>query len=73
MVRNGRLHVELEGVPVWSEELPDKADKQAIRRLTETACEYARMHGASDGQQRAIGKALQQSGFYIRGPRKKGR
>lgn len=70
MIRGGRLRIELEGTPVGDWKLPDKSDKAAIKRVRDVACAYAREHGATRGQTNAIGKALQQAGFYVRGPKK---
>ncbi len=70
MVRNGHFHIELEDTPIWFSELPtDKSNKRAIRRVRDEAYDYARKHGATDGQINAIGKALQQAGYYLLGRR----
>lgn len=72
MIKDGRLRVELEDAPIKDWKLPDKSDKSSIKRLRNAAFEYAREHGATQGQINAIGKALQQAGYYVWGPRKSG-
>lgn len=69
MVRDERFVVELEGSLTKEWRLPAKTDTPAIKRLRDAASVYAREHGATQGQINAIGKALQQAGYYVRGPR----
>ena len=48
-------------------DLPDRSDREAIRRLREEAVAFALDHGASNpGQANAVRKALTNGGYYIR-------
>jgi hypothetical protein len=45
--------------------LPSKDDKAGIRRVRDSAVEFARQHRATIGQQNAVKKALTEAGYYV--------
>jgi len=51
-------------------DLPSKSDRDAIREVRDKALEFAERHGASNGQLKAIMKALTENGYYLIGPRR---
>ena len=52
-------------------ELPEPADREAIRGIRDEAFAFAWDHGASEGQVGAVGKALTDNKYYVRGTRVK--
>jgi len=51
-------------------DLPVKSNKEEIRRILEEALDFGEKHGATDGQLKAIRKALTESGYHLVGPRR---
>ena len=45
--------------------LPERSDKEAIRRVRDAAVSFARAHDATDGQIAAVKKALAGAGYYV--------
>ena len=65
-VSNGQLIVEFEGGARQQWSLPDRDDKEGIRRVRDTAVRWAQGQGASDpGQTNAVRKALTNAGYYV--------
>ena len=50
--------------------LPDRADKETIRRVRDLAVAFARDHGATLGQINAVKKALTDEGYYVTNPKR---
>jgi hypothetical protein len=50
--------------------LPSKNDKEGIRVVVNEALAFGEHHGASEGQLKAIRKALTDNGYYLIGPRR---
>lgn len=66
-VDGGRLLVQFADGEKCSWDLPDPADKAAIRRIRGEAVAFARAQGASDpGQTNAVMKALTNARYYLR-------
>ena len=71
-VEKGHLVVEFpEDNLKESWELPEPADKEGIKGIRGEAFTFARGHGARRGQVAAVGKALTDNGYHVRGPRVK--
>jgi hypothetical protein len=51
-------------------DLPPKNDKDGIRKMLGEALAYGEENGATEGQLKAIRKALTDNGYYLIGPRK---
>jgi negative regulator of replication initiation len=65
-VSDGQLIVEFEDGARQQWSLPDKDDKEGIRRVRDTAVRWALEQGASDpGQKNAVRKALTNAGYYV--------
>lgn len=64
-VRDQSLVVDFHGGPRRTFALPDRADKQALRRVRDTAVAFARESGASYGQEMAVKKALTEAGYHL--------
>ena len=47
-------------------ELPDRSDKQGIREVRNLAVDFAHHHGATEGQENAVKKALTDNGYYLK-------
>jgi hypothetical protein len=54
-------------IQTW--DLPSKNDIDAIREVLNEALTFGEQHGASEGQLKAIRKALTDNGYYLIGPR----
>jgi hypothetical protein len=64
--KGGELMVEFAGEKVRTWSLPQsQSDKAKIRAVRDDAWAYARSVGASDGQLRAIQKALSDAGYHL--------
>ena len=65
-VERGRLLVQfVDGEKSWWD-LPDRGDKEAIRRIRDDAVDFALTQGASDpGQTNAVKKALTDAGYHL--------
>ena len=50
--------------------LPDRSDKEAIRRIRDMAVVFARDHGGTLGQINAVKKALTEEGYDVTKPRR---
>ena len=48
-------------------ELPEPSDREAIRQIRKEAFAFVRSHGATTGQVNAVGKALSDNGYRVRG------
>lgn len=65
-VQQNQLVVEFENGAQRSWTLPDRTNKQEIRRVREEAVNYALDQGASDpGQTNAVRKALTDNGYHL--------
>jgi len=65
-VRDGQLIIQFEDGTRQQWSLPDKDDKEGIRRLRDAAVDWALEHGASDpGQTNAVRKTLTDAGYYV--------
>lgn len=65
-VEGGHLVVEFVDGPRNQWKLPDQSNKAAIRKVRETAVEFALTNGASDpGQTNAVRKALTDAGYHL--------
>jgi hypothetical protein len=60
------LRIEFASGDVQKWDLPSKGDHPAIKTLTTAAIEWAKDHGAVDGQQAAVRKALNDKNYYTR-------
>jgi hypothetical protein len=69
-VQGKTLQVQFEGDDEESWELAAKGDKTALRVVRDKAWAFARARGASEGQLRAIQKALSDAGYYLGMPRR---
>lgn len=69
-VQGKTLLVQFEGDDEESWDLAAKGDKTSLRAVRDKAWAYARERGASEGQLRAIQKALSDAGYYLGTPRK---
>jgi hypothetical protein len=70
-VTGGKLAVEFPEIRKSQEwELPVKSNKEGIRRVLEEALYFGEKHGATDGQLKAIRKALTENGYHLVGPRR---
>ena len=49
--------------------LPDRSNKEAIRRVRDTAVAFASKHGAAEGQIAAVKKALTEAKYYLTKPK----
>lgn len=66
-VEGGELTVEFENDASKNWALPDRSDKQAIKRVRDAAVAWAKEQGATDpGQTNAVKKALTAAGYYLR-------
>jgi hypothetical protein len=45
--------------------LPNRENKAAIREIREAAMQFAKDHGATEGQQNAVRKALTNAGYHL--------
>jgi hypothetical protein len=64
-VNDDTLHVSFAGGANHSWPLPRREDKAAIRSVRDQAVEFARMNGATFGQENAVKKALTEAGFHL--------
>ena len=64
-VQNGSLVVEFAGGPRRTFPLSSREDKVALRRRRDEAVEFARVSGASYGQEMAVKKALTEAGYHL--------
>jgi len=70
-VNDNMLKLFFEGGDPQSWTLPlDKRDTERIREALYKALDFAAMQGASEGQLKAIRKALTEQGYYLVGPRR---
>ncbi len=72
-VLNNKLEVSYpeDGIlQTWN--LPSKSDREAIREVLNEALAFGESNGASEGQLKAIRKALTENGYYLVGPRRSG-
>jgi hypothetical protein len=63
-VEHGRLIVEYEYGPRREWKLPEKSNRSEIRRVLREAKEFGTENNATDGQLKAIQKALTDNGYY---------
>jgi hypothetical protein len=67
-VADGRLSVGFESGARQAWDLPaEQADKAGIRQVRDAALAFALQNGASQGQRRAVMKALSDAGYFIAG------
>ena len=69
-VLDGHLLIKFSDTEVERWKLPDRSDKEAIRRVRDKAVAFARDHGATLGQINAVKKALPDAGYYLTKPRR---
>jgi hypothetical protein len=59
------FHVKFDHGPENRWQLPDVSDKPGIRKVRDMAVAFAKEHGASYGQERAVMKALTNAGYWL--------
>jgi hypothetical protein len=64
-VRGKKLFVSFANGASDSWLLPDTSDKNAIRTVRDNAVEFAKLNGASYGQEQAVKKALTDAGYWL--------
>jgi hypothetical protein len=65
-IAKGVLHVNVEGAPAQTWQLPAQDDTAGIREVQKAAVAFARDNGATVGQQNAVRKAFSKAGYYLR-------
>jgi len=66
--KNGYYIVSASNGKIFKELLPDKGDKDEIRRLTENVRNFTKINGGTVGQINASSKKLTEAGYHIYGP-----
>lgn len=64
-VKNGQLVVSFESGAERRWDLPDRSQKERIRKIRSEALDFARQSGATQGQGYAVLKALTEAGYHI--------
>lgn len=64
-VQNGTLVVAFTDGARKTFALPGRDDKLAIRRVRDEAVQFAKLNGASYGQEMAVKKALTEAGYHL--------
>ena len=70
-VEDGHLLVKFAGGQMERWKLPDRSDKEAIRRTRDSAVAFARDQEATLGQINAVKKALTEDGYHLTKPRRR--
>ena len=65
VVQGKALHVSFHNGESFSWELPDPSEKSRIRVIRQNAVNFARLNGASFGQEQAVKKALTDAGYWL--------
>lgn len=66
--KNGYYIVGASNGNIFEELLPDKSNKEEIRRLTENVRNFTKINGGTIGQINASSKKLTEAGYHIYGP-----
>ncbi|NIR49357.1 hypothetical protein GWO43_12730 [candidate division KSB1 bacterium] len=64
-VEHGELSIVFSNGPSKRWPLPLKDDKKELRIVRDTAVAFAEEHGATDGQLKALLKAINSAGYYL--------
>lgn len=67
----GYLNVRIEDAGERRWQLPSADDTVALRRVTHEALDWASSEGATEGQLKAIRKAMSEAGYFIGRPRRR--